>query len=78
MLFRIWEDLFLYYIYMAAGFLNQVSVKGRLYDIAPVCDTELDENSENAVQNKVVTEALNNITQITNLEIDSLFGDDND
>lgn len=63
---------------MAAGFLNQVSVKGRLYDIAPVCDTELDENSENAVQNKVVTEALNNITQITNLEIDSLFGDDND
>lgn len=58
---------------MAAGFLNQVSVRGQIFDIAPVCDEELDENSENAVQNKVVTEAFRNITQITSLEIDSLF-----
>ena len=44
---------------MAEGFLNQISVFGRVYDITSNYDTELDENSENAVQNKVLTGALN-------------------
>ena len=43
---------------MAVGFLNQISVCGLVYDLTSISDyydTELDENSENAVQNKTLT-----------------------
>jgi hypothetical protein len=43
---------------MTVGFLNQISVFGRVYDLTSISDyydTELDENSENAVQNKTLT-----------------------
>lgn len=47
---------------MAEGFLDQISVFGRIYDITSKYDTELNENSENAVQNKILTEKINDLT----------------
>lgn len=48
---------------MAEGFLNQISVFGRVYDITSNYDAELDENSENAVQNKVLTEKITDLNE---------------
>ena len=48
---------------MAEGFLNQISVFGRVYDITPVYDTELDENSENAVQNKAIAGEISGLDE---------------
>ena len=73
---------------MAEGFLDRISVFGRIYDITSKCDTELNENSENSVQNKIITEKFNqtdetleelenrvsNIIPIEIENIDDLFG----
>lgn len=44
-------------------FLNRISVKGLVYELTSFYDTELDENSTNAVQNKVVTETINDLRE---------------
>lgn len=53
---------FIFIDVMAEGFLDQISVFGRIYDITSKYDTELDENSENAVQNKILTGKINDLT----------------
>ena len=60
-LFFVEEDLFFIDV-MAEGFLDQISVFGWIYDITSKYDTELNENSENAVQNKILTEKINDLT----------------
>ena len=57
------ERILFYRRYMAEGFLNQISVFGRVYDITSNYDAELDENSENAVQNKVLTEKITDLDE---------------
>lgn len=51
---------------MAVGFLNQISVFGRVYDLTSIndyYDTELDENSENAVQNKTIAGEIKGLNE---------------
>lgn len=72
---------------MAVGFLNQISVFGRVYDLTSISDyydTELDENSENAVQNKILTGEINGLKEekanqtdldLTNLSLQGTQGE---
>lgn len=56
---------------MEEEFLDRISVFGRIYSITPRCDAELSESSENAVQNKILTEKFNDLTE-TKADLSSL------